>query len=53
MKNFNILGVHGKTRVLERGVHKKLIYKEDSLKGEAWTVCRFNGGLGKKEGGNF
>ena len=53
MKNFNNLGVHVKTRVLERGVPKKSIYREDSLKGEAWTVCRFNGGLGKKEGGYF
>ena len=35
MKNFNILGVRGKTRVLEMGVHKKPIYREDSLKEEA------------------
>ena len=44
MKNFNILGVHGKIRVL-RGVHEKPIYRGDCLKagGEVWAVCGFNG----------
>ena len=52
MKKFTILGLHGKIRVLRRGVHEKPIYRGDCLKREgAWTVCRFKGGgLGKKEG---
>ena len=52
MKSFTILGLHGKIRVLGRGVHEKPIYRGDCLKREgAWTVCRFKGGeLGKKEG---
>ena len=45
MKNFNILGVHGKIRVLgEGGVYEKPIYKGDCLKRGAWIVCRFKGG---------
>ena len=53
MKNLNILGVHGKIRVLEGQFHEKPIYRGDCLKrgGGVWTVCRFKGGLGKKEGG--
>ena len=43
MKNFNNFGVHGKMQVLEVGVHKNIRV--------AWTVFRFKGGLGKKEGG--
>ena len=33
-------------------VHKKPIYRRggDCLKRGAWSVCRFKGGLGKKEG---
>ena len=42
MKNFNNFGVHGKMQVLEVGVHKNIRV--------AWTVFRFKGGLGKKEG---
>ena len=49
MKNFNILGVHGKIRVL-RGFQEKPIYRGgDRLKaggrggGEVWAVCGFNG----------
>ena len=61
MKNFNIFGVHGKTRVLRDGGgggggggHKKPVYRGDCLKrgGGAWTVCRFKEGLGKKEEGS-
>ena len=45
MKNCNILGVHWKIRLLggEGGVYEK---------GGAWAVCKFKGGLGKKEGGD-
>ena len=32
MKNFNILGAHGKVRVLKGGFHEKPIYRGDCLK---------------------
>ena len=51
MKGFNILEVHWKILFLG-GVHKKPVYRGDCLKREAWTVCRFKGGLGKKERGS-
>ena len=36
------------------GVHEKPIKRGDCLKKwGAWTVCKFKGGLGKKEGGGF
>ena len=48
MKNFHILRVHGKIRVLEGWVHEKPMCRRDCLKRgawtEAWTVCRFKGG---------
>ena len=53
MKNFNFFlggGVHWKIRLL-RGGHEKPIYRGDCLKRGARTVCLFQGGLGKKEGG--
>ena len=53
MKNFNILGVHRKIPSFREGVHDKPIYRGDCLKRRAWTVSRFKGGLGKKEGGSF
>ena len=50
MKNFNILGIHWKIRLLGGGLTKPI---ENCLKegGGAWTVYRFKRGLGKKEGG--
>ena len=50
MKNFSILGVHWKIWLLGE-VHEKLIYRGDCIEMGPWTVCWFNGGLGKKEGG--
>ena len=47
MKSFNIFGVHkgGSLKPnTEGGLPKN---------GGTWTVCRFNGGLGKKEGITF
>ena len=32
------------------GAHEKPIYRGDCLKTGAWTLCRFNRGLGEKEG---
>ena len=29
--------------------HKKQTYRGDYLKREAWTICRFKRGLGRKE----
>ena len=49
MKNFNILGVHRKIQFL-RGFHEKPISRGDCLKGGAWTVCKFKGGLARKRG---
>ena len=47
MKNFNILGVHGKIWVLEGGgFHEKPIYRGGCLKRGACTVCRFKVGGG-------
>ena len=55
MKNLNIFGFHWKIRLfwgwvwgVGRGVHET---GADCLKKwDAWTVCKFKGGLGKKEG---
>ena len=43
MKNFNILGVHRKIRVLERGFTINQYIGGNSLKRGVWTVCRFGG----------
>ena len=55
MKNFNILRVHGKMRVLGFFLQKANILGDCQKKrgGGVWTVCRFKGGggLGMKEGG--
>ena len=55
MKNLNIMEVHCKIRFLWRGGggggHKKPIYRVQLPKKVGCTVCRFKGGLGKKEGG--
>ena len=59
MKNFNILGVHGKIRVLGRrrlgggGLQKNNILWGIALKGGAWTVFRFKGVLAKRGGSVF
>ena len=59
-KNFNILGVHGKIRVLGRRggrgarveVTKKQYIGGDCLKREGtWTVCRFKKGTSQESGG--
>ena len=51
MKNFNILGVHGKIRLLGGGPSWKTnIEVGDCLKRGAWIVCRFKGGLARKRG---
>ena len=49
MKNFNSMGIHWKIWFL-RGVHEKPIYRGELPKKGAWTVCRFKGRLGTKEG---
>ena len=59
MKNFNILGVHVKLRILRwgGGGHVKPIYRGGiTLMGVTWTACRFQisdlmGGAGA--GGTF
>ena len=54
MKNFNILGVHWKIRLLigGGGSQKTNIEAGDYLKrGRVWTVYWFKGELGKKGGG--
>ena len=51
MNNFNILRWGSwKNPILKEG---KPISKGDCLKGGLWTVCRFKGWLGKKEGGGI
>ena len=52
MKNFYVLGVHWKIQLLGGDSQKNNIEGRlgDCLKRGAWTVCRFKGGLGKKEG---
>ena len=51
MNNFNILRWGSwKNPILKEG---KPISKGDCLKGDLWTVCRFIGWLGKKEGGGI
>ena len=53
MKNFNILGVQGKIRVLGvGGVMKNQYIRGNHLKGGAWTIWRFKGELCKKEEGD-
>ena len=49
MKNFNIMEVHLKIQFLG-SVHKKRIHSGELPKKGVWTVCRFKGGLGEKEG---
>ena len=49
MKNLNIFGVTEKSDFYG-GSRKTNIEGGDCLKRGAWIVCRFNGGLGKKEG---
>ena len=54
MNNFNILGVHGKIRVLRGGFTKSQFIGEDCLQTEGlgqFADLRGGGGLGKKEGG--
>ena len=52
IKFFDILGVHWKIRRLGGGEFMRNQYREgECLKRGAWIVCRFKGGLGKKEGG--
>ena len=47
----NIMRVQWKIRFIAGGrVHEKLIYKGELCKKEGWTVCRFKGGPGEKEG---
>ena len=55
MKNFNIFGVHWKIWFLGEGSRKISIGGGGGacLKGGAWTVCQFIGGLGKKGAGVF
>ena len=48
MKNFNIMGVYRKIRVLV-GCMKNQYIGGELLKKGAWVVCRFKRGLGKKE----
>ena len=52
MKNFNILGVHWKIRLLRGGPWKTNIEEGDCLKRGAWRICWFKGGgLARKRGG--
>ena len=55
MKNFNILGVHGKIGVLRGGFTKSHFIGEDCLQteglGQFADLRRGGGGLGKKKGG--
>ena len=61
MKNFNILGVHVKLRILRwgGGGHVKPIYRGGiTLMGVTWTACRFQisdlmGGGGGGGGGGW
>ena len=46
-----ILWVLLKNSIFRGRVTKKVIYKGDCLKGGAWTVHRFERGLGEKEEG--
>ena len=51
MKNLNILGVHGKIRVLEGRFHEKPIYRGDCLKrGGFEQFADLRGGLARKRG---
>ena len=53
MKNLNILGVHGKIRVLEGQFHEKPIYRGDCLKrggGGFEQFADLRGGLARKRG---
>ena len=44
------MGIHWKIWLSERGFHKKPIKRRNCIKRGAWAVCRFIGGLVKKEG---
>ena len=52
MKNFDIIGLTGKSD-FQGGFTKNQYIEENFLKSGAWTVCKFNVGLAKKEGGVF
>ena len=51
MKKFKILGVYWKIGLLGGGSSRKTNIEGHCLKLGHWTVCRFKGELGKKEGG--
>ena len=53
MKNFDNFGVQWKIRLLGEGGSSWKTDIEEGLpkKGGAWTVWKFKGGFGKKEGG--
>ena len=54
MKNFNILGIHWKIRLLGGCSQKNNIDGRGHLEMGVWTVYLFKGGVGKKEwGGDF
>ena len=50
MKNFNILGVHWKTCLLEGGVMKNQYRGGLPKRGGAWTVWRFKGETWQERG---
>ena len=47
------MGVHWKIWLLGKDFTKNQYEGGDYLKRGDWTVCRFNGGLGRKRGGCF
>ena len=53
MKNVNNMGVHWKIWFLGGCMKNQYIGGVNCLKREAWIVCRFKRGLGKKEGMMF
>ena len=52
IKNFNIMAFTEKIK-REKGLKKKLIYREDCLKRGTWTVCSIRVGLARKSGDFF
>ena len=63
MKNFDVLDIHSKIRLLGRGEFTKNQYRMEgwgggggrgriAYKGWAWTVCRFEGGALQEGGGS-